>query len=445
MLDVAAVVDRIPEIDRIPSVDGLLDSFRELAQQHPRLFRLSEIGTARLGEPLLMLSAGTGSRQALMVGGPHPNEPIGFLTLLQFARLLAEDADLRDGLGYTWNLIPCIDPVGARLNEGWYAGPMTVENYHRNFYRPALGHQPEWTFPVRDGGAYFDRTLPETQALMRVIDDLRPHFQYSLHNADFGGAYFILSRDVPGLASELTDAARTCNVPVELAPSEATGWQVAGPAVFVMPPAREMEFTQEGSDAGRRAHGASSLHYAEQYGSLTLITEVPMWSDTRLYDGWTEHRPYTQTVRTLTADLRQALDELAESLRRATPDLRMSSVFHAAVTDTMAIGRSYVDSWEKAAEAPKMCNDALTPAVLAGFELTSWRMPLRAAAMLMRLLRIEYEAGNNRPALCAELQATEERFARACARIGNGAFRRVPFKDLVALQLSAALTVISHL
>ncbi|HZB31623.1 MAG TPA: M14 family zinc carboxypeptidase, partial [Streptosporangiaceae bacterium] len=278
MLDAAALVDRIPQIDRIPSMDALFDAFRDLASRYPRLFRLRRIGTSRLGEPLIMLTTGRGPKQALLVGGPHPNEPIGFLTLLHLARRLADDADLRDGMGYAWNLIPCIDPDGARLNEGWYGGPMTIEHYHRHFYRPALRNQPEWTFPMNHGRAFFDRPLPETQALMRVIDELRPRFQYSLHNADFGAAYFVLSRDIPGLADKLAESARAGDIPLELTPSEAVGWQVAGPAAFVMPPAHEV-FTNNGRKSGPHFHGGSSLHYAERHGTFTLITEAPMWRE----------------------------------------------------------------------------------------------------------------------------------------------------------------------
>jgi hypothetical protein len=441
MLDSAALVDRIPEIDRIPSMDGLFEAFRELASQHPRLFRLRRIGTSRLGEPLLMLTAGHGPRQALLVGGPHPNEPVGFLTLLQLARRLADDGDLRDGSGYTWNLIPCIDPDGARLNEGWYGGPLTIEHYHRHFYRPALRNQPEWTFPMSNGRAFFDRPLPETQALMRVIDELRPRFQYSLHNADFGAAYFVLSHDIPGLAGELVETAHARDIPLELAPSEAVGWQVAGPAVFVMPPAHEV-FTNNGHKSGPHFHGGSSLHYAERHGTLTLITEAPMWREAHPFVG--QHPPYTQVMPTMAAGLRRDIDELEATLRRVTPEIRTSSVFYRAVADALVVGRAYVKRWEQAAHSAEP-GLALAAAELEGAKLTSWRIPLRAAAMLRRLLRVECESGNHRPVLRAELAATEERFARGCARAIEGAFQPVPLRDLVALQLAAALTAIAYL
>jgi hypothetical protein len=442
MPDATALIDRVPEIDRIPSMDGLFDAFRDLASRHPRLFKLRRIGTSRLGEPLLMLTAGHGPRHALLVGGPHPNEPVGFLTLLQLARQLAEDADLRDGMGYTWNLIPCIDPDGARLNEGWYGGPLTIEHYHRNFYRPALRNQPEWTFPMSNGRAFFDRPLPETQALMRVIDELRPRFQYSLHNADFGAAYFVLSHDIPGLADELVESAHARNLPLELAPSEAVGWEVPGPAVFVMPPAHEV-FTNNGNKSGPHFHGGSSLHYAERHGTLTLITEAPMWREAHPVAG--QHLPYAQMLPTMAAGLRRDVDELEAALRRVTPEIRTSSVFYRAVADALVVGRAYVKRWEKATACLDESGYALAAAELDGAKLTSWRIPLRAAAMLRRLLHVECESGNHRPVLRAELAATEERFARGCARALEGAFEPVPLRDLVALQLSAALTAIAYL
>ncbi|HEU5157411.1 MAG TPA: M14 family zinc carboxypeptidase [Streptosporangiaceae bacterium] len=444
MLDAAVLVDRVPQIDRIPSIDELIGAFRDLASRHPHLFRLRRIGASRLGEPLLMLTAGHGSRQALLVGGPHPNEPVGFLTLLHLARRLADDADLRDGMDYTWNLVPCIDPDGARLNEGWYRGPLTIEHYHRHFYRPALRNQPEWTFPMSNGSAFFDRPLPETQALMRVIDELRPRFQYSLHNADFGAAYFVLNRDIPGLAGRLADAARACQIPLELAPSEAVGWGVAGPAVFVMPPAHEMFTNNDNGDkSGPHFHGASSLHYAERHGTFTLITEAPMWREA--HPDWGQHPPNAHMLPTMAAGLRRDLDELEGTLRRVTPEIRTSLVFYRAVADALVVGRAYVKRWETAAAYTGEAGRSLVAAELAGAKLTSWRIPLRAAAMLRRLLCVECESGNHRPVLRAELAATEERFARGCARALEGAFEPVPMRDLVALQLSAALTTIAHL
>src|SRR5262249_6262307 len=160
---------------------------------------LRRIGTSRLGEPLVCLSVGSGALNALIVGMPHPNEPIGAHTATYLARLLFEDDDLRESLDATWHIVPCVDPDGTRLNEGWFKGPYTRTHYARNFYRPASEDQVEWTFPFSYKKAYFDRVLPETLALMRVIDDVKPALLCSLHNAESGGVYYYVSRDAPGL------------------------------------------------------------------------------------------------------------------------------------------------------------------------------------------------------------------------------------------------------
>jgi len=95
------------------------------------------------------------------------------MMLDHLSRLLCTDKALRTAFDATWHLISTIDPDGTRLNEGWFAGPFTPKNYARHFYRPAGHEQVEWTFPNAYKTNYIDRTLPETEALMRVIDDIK--------------------------------------------------------------------------------------------------------------------------------------------------------------------------------------------------------------------------------------------------------------------------------
>jgi hypothetical protein len=57
------------------------------------------VGASAEGRPIELLSIGNGRRPALLVGVPHPNEPIGTLTFEFLCRLFCEDAALREGLG----------------------------------------------------------------------------------------------------------------------------------------------------------------------------------------------------------------------------------------------------------------------------------------------------------------------------------------------------------
>src|SRR5262245_11417764 len=192
-------MEAVPPMERFLTVDELNAGIDALATEFPSIASVRRIGSSRLGEPLRMLTIGGGPRNALVFAFPHPNEPIGGMTVQHLGRLLCEDAALRDELDFSWHFIPCIDPDGTRLNEGWFAGPFTRRHYARHFFRPAPDQQVEWTFPLAYKRAYFDRTLRETEALMRIIDELRPELMYSLHNAEHGGVYYYVSRDAPEL------------------------------------------------------------------------------------------------------------------------------------------------------------------------------------------------------------------------------------------------------
>jgi len=205
----------VPGFDRFATVDELAAATRRLAGAHPDRARLRRIGTSRLGEPLQCLTIEGGDRDAVVFALPHPNEPVGGLTAVHLATALCEDERLGAELGYRWHIVPCIDPDGTRLNEGWFAGPMTRGHYARNFYRPALDEQVEWTFPVTYKRHHFDRVLPETLALMRLIDETTPALLVSLHNSETGGVYYYLSRPQPALYATLHAIPRSLGLPLD--------------------------------------------------------------------------------------------------------------------------------------------------------------------------------------------------------------------------------------
>ncbi|ANF58641.1 hypothetical protein A5892_15155 [Halotalea alkalilenta] len=151
----------------------------------------------------MMLSVGEGEKSALVVGGPHPNEPAGGATAVHLARQLAKDGELRKRLGYRWHFIGSIDPDGLALNDGWLRSPRTLENYLNSFFRPAFIDQPEYTFPLETGDYSFKNSTPENLAWQRALELTRPDYQVSLHGTDYGGVFYIVNRDIPALNDKL--------------------------------------------------------------------------------------------------------------------------------------------------------------------------------------------------------------------------------------------------
>jgi hypothetical protein len=121
--------------------------------------------------------------------------------------------------------------------------------------------------------------LPETQALMRLMDDVHPSFVCSLHNGEHQGAFFVVNREDAELAQRMTALAERQGIPLEHGEPEMwtlSGTELIAPAVYRTPP---------GDLVGRTFHtGGGSGEYASRFGALHLVTEVPYWADNRFAD-----------------------------------------------------------------------------------------------------------------------------------------------------------------
>jgi hypothetical protein len=292
-------------------VDELGARAAALVARRPRDARLRRIGTSRAGTPLLLLSVGHGSRQALVVAGPHANEPVGGATVLRLAERVLADPRLREDADATWNLLLCLDPDGSRRNEGWLFGPYTLGNYFRHFFRPGFLEQPEW---LPDGAA--GAQLPETRALLEVQDELRPFFQCSLHGVDVGGGFVELTRDLPGLAQRVAHTAARLGIPRELGPYDTLYWPSLGPAVYRIPPPHRGDLAAAITEAAVE----STWFHPHRHGTVTAVVEAPMWGVAAVEDG-SPPADADAVLRTVSHTLRHDTRTLEQLLARLRPHL----------------------------------------------------------------------------------------------------------------------------
>jgi Zinc carboxypeptidase len=232
VLDLASVVGRVPEYREFFTLDELRARTRALVAEFPGVARLETVGASAEGRPIELLTVGHGRRPALLVGVPHPNEPIGTLTIDFLTRLLCEDDELRTRLDVTVFAVPVADPDGLVLNEGWFKGAFSPLRYALEFYRPPHREQVEWSFPVDYKTLRFTTPAPETAAVMRVMERVRPEVFYSLHNAGFCGVYFYVSHARPALFSRLHDLVGTQGLPLHRGEPEVPYLKTLAPAVY---------------------------------------------------------------------------------------------------------------------------------------------------------------------------------------------------------------------
>ncbi|WP_199546897.1 M14 family zinc carboxypeptidase [Streptomyces sp. N35] len=367
-----------------PSVNELVLSARVLAAEQPWLCRLRRVGTSRAGRPLHLLSVGHATRAVLVVAGAHSNEPVGGPTALHLARQVAADPRLRTHT--SWHFLLCADPDGASLHRS--RTPASLLDYHRHFFRPAGPEQPEWAPSVLPP----DQLPPEARTLLRLIDELQPYLQVSLHGTDLGGTWVQLTREIPGLAEPFAKSAAQLHIPIETGTSDAAGWPVTGPGVHVMPqPGSDVPFPSLPEDVTR-----STWYHAHRYGGLTAIVEVPMWASD-LVDDTHAHPDPGAALQHVSRRLRAQAAQVEQVLSRA----RTAERYAAAQTDAggplepphplaplLRATRWALDL------VPGLADDWLLPppadatmTYVSSIDAFGRRLPLRAAAMLLRVLK----------------------------------------------------------
>jgi hypothetical protein len=379
--------------DAYPSVAGVAAAASAFARFHPRQSTLREIGQSREGRPLHLLSYGRGRRNVLVVAGPHSDERSGSATALRLAERVAADPWLHARTDATWHFLLCLDPDGTVRSEQGPAVRRTLAEHFRYSYRPPADEQPEWAPSIRAA----DDQIPESQALIDLIDELQPFLQCSLHGNDLGGSWIQLTRDLPGLAEPLGKLSAERDVPVQTGTYDALYWTVSGPGVYVMPePGRPAQFESLPEDVSR-----STWTRPQSYGGMTALFEVPMWASRKVADT-APHPDPARALGVLASLLRRQSEQTRKLLELVRPllpepgparaDVRSWSspasgpgeraTLLRIVEDLTAICPEVADDWDRLHPSPV----PLTRSHLTALDIAARRISLRSTGTLLRLL-----------------------------------------------------------
>jgi hypothetical protein len=441
------LVDAVPRIERFPSVDELVAAFDRLAADAPTIVRRRRVGSSRLGEPIHAVTIGTGEDSAIVFAGVHPNEPIGGPTALHLARTLVADRELREHLGYTWHIIGCVDPDGMRLNEGWFSGTLNRSEYGRQFFRPASNEQVEWTFPLEYKELYFDRVIPETLALMRLIDDVRPTFMCSLHNGELGGVYYYLSAEAPQLYPLLHGIPEHLGIPLDRGEPEVPYVPRYAPAIYGDTSVEQhYEYvTGLGMDptAGLES-GTSSSAYASKYGTLSLVSELPYWAHPDASDETPSETPYSEVLRRRAEGLTDLGETICSVLEETSADRTLDSPFLRAMRQFAPQFIVNGEQESRRAALPDSARPATVAEVYTGADIVhGFRM--RYGGMTLRLLEAEISAGNGTPRIREQhrrLTVIYDGWSEKALRVTPPV--TLPIRDLVGVQFGAILAAASY-
>jgi hypothetical protein len=237
------------------------------------------------------------------------------------------------------------DPDGLALNEGWFKGDFSPLKYALNYYRPPQDEQVEWGFPIHYKTLHFISPPAETRAVMQLMEQYRPDFLYSLHNASFCGVYFYLSRSLPALFPQLHQLVARYELPLHNGEPEVPYIQPWDRAIYPLFGAQEgYDFLEKnlGEDpAPYLSTGTSSDDYLKKLAphALSFICELPYYTDPILEDD------------TLAGVSRR--EAMAEGMKRTEATVRILESHFLALRDQLPQNRLFRSVAEYLRRTPK--------------------------------------------------------------------------------------------
>ncbi len=443
--NVLNIIKDVPDYQVFLTVDELKASSRQLAARYPDVVEILPAGHSRRGDSIEALKIGNGPKQALLFAMPHPNEPIGSMMLEFLSLRLAEDDALRESLGFTWYLIKCIDPDGTRLNEGWFKGPFTIENYARHFYRPPSYQQVEWTFPVDYKTLHFHDPLPETQALMTLIEPTRPDFIYSLHNAGFCGVYFYVSGGAEPLYDPFYKLVASQELPLHLGEPEVPYVTQYADAIFKVPLVAEgydfLEKQIDGDPADIISGGTASFDYARAFcDSFALVCEMPYFYNPAIHDTSQSDMVRRDAILQGIEQTKKAMSFLQEQYDSVKDELTVSSPFRDSIEEYLRTFPAQLMAQENWARTDPKTAEMATVAEKFDSLVARGLFALFGMGMWVRMLDTQIAATGASPALSAAREAAQAAFDSRSARMETELeYIVVPIQKLVRVQLGSAL------
>lgn len=218
--DTASLLKIVPEYKEFMTVQEMDMRASALAKKYS--FSLREVGKSQFGRSIFLITVGNGSKRVFVWGSPHPNEAVGSWTVDWLIAYFGEHPNQLKKTGCTWYLMYTADPDGTHLNEGWFKGKLSLENYFLHFYRPPGYRQMEWTFPVKYKKLDWKNTLPETEVMMRLLQEIKPDLMYPLHNAGLGAVSFLTTRPFDErYYTSITQQTKQLGIPLDLGEPEA--------------------------------------------------------------------------------------------------------------------------------------------------------------------------------------------------------------------------------
>lgn len=433
------VLKEIKSYKGFQTVNELNDSLSKLCENK----EIISFGVSDNGHQILAAKLGEGKENALVFGFPHPNEPIGSLTCLALIELIKNNEELKKR--YTWYIVPCADPDGAKLNEGWFKGEFTIKKYAYNFYRTQSRKQTDWTFPIKYKDYTFDKPPKNTEALAKLIEKIKPSLVYPLHNAGFSGAYFFITKKLgKDYYEEIINLCDKLNIPLDLGEPEMPFMKSLKKPIY-------LDFGLEEiynyfKDSGQNPlevldHGTNSIGYALKNNKdvFGIIGEIPYIYDIKIGDRELSDKSRDEILKVKYEEY-QKIVNLIEDVTKLS-DINKNSIFYNLLMEVIPLEKSLISAGlenlkskeykKKATKSEKFSSEVI------------WKFYASLILGECRRLLLDSRKTNK---ITGTVKNVEEKINRLIEDVNKKSdYRIIPIGNLVKLQVGCLLISLNYL
>ncbi|MDO8508232.1 MAG: M14 family zinc carboxypeptidase [Nanoarchaeota archaeon] len=433
---------------------GDYDSFLTLDELDKRAFELSnkygfeirEAGKSENNHPMYIIKAGRGSKNAFIWGFPHPNEPIGSLTIDWLIDYFGKNSDALRETDYTWYFMYTADPDGTRLNEEWFKGKLTLEKYFNNFYRPPANRMIDWTFPIKYKDYEWSSPLKETRVLMDIIDEIKPALMYPTHNSGFGGAYFFSTRKFDdGYYNNLKKFTQTLGIPLHMGePEEEFMREIVKPFYFDLGCA---DYYEQMKKIGKNPlehlkSGDNSTFYllSKNPQAVVIKSEVPYFFSKKVMDTSLSSKTRRDMYLSFLENYENNLKFIQPILAKTLNVLKEPNPWFYLMADEKRRWDTRTDAMKNYVSSSPNFDRKATEAELADGLLGSYFY--NGGLLFGQVKRALLEAGLNG----TDIKAMDDKVRECCEKISSyTTWEVLPIKKLVQLQLCVLFETVNSI
>lgn len=400
------------------------------------------LGKSQGGHNILCARIGNGKKNALIFGFPHPNEPIGSLTCLSLIKIILKNKKLSEK--YTWYIIPCADPDGAKLNHGWFKDKFTIKNYAFNYYRSKTAMQTDWSFPAKYKDYCFDKSPKNVIALSKLVKKIKPDLVYPIHNSGFSGAYFFITRGLPNkYYDKIKDFCYSLNVPMDLGEPEVIYMkELKKPVYLDFGLEEEYNYYKENAKNPKEVlnYGNTSIYYSRNFNPTVfgLIGEVPYLYDHRINSNYPSKNTRRENLTESNKIQRITVNFILRILKRK--DINKKSIFYDTLMDDAKSYKQELLAVKKTLKNEKYNEQA----TIAEDVSTLIRTRFDLALLLGEVRRLLLESKYN-PEVEKLINITEKRIDELIKYIDrNSEYRVLKIRKLIQFQLGFLLLTLDY-